>query len=97
MPGMLNESHLENIYTIVDCLIDETNPNIAKQRMRMQSNFPIKIEELTEYRSKLFALVFALYNYFREKNKTESKRIRKWKEVLTNDYLPEVWKIWNSN
>jgi hypothetical protein len=65
--------------------------------MRTQSNFPIRIEELTEYRSKLSALAFALYNYFREKNKTESKRIKKWKEVLTNDYLPEVWKIWNSN
>ena len=34
---------------------------------------------------------------FIEKNKTESKRTRKWKEILTNDSLPEVWKIWSSN
>jgi len=96
MPGMLNEFHLENISTTVDYLIEETIPNTVKQGMRTQSNFPIKIEYLTEYRSKLSALAFAMYNYFIEKNKTEAKRIKKWKEILTNDSLPEVWKVWDS-
>lgn len=96
MPEIITERQIENISRGIEYLIDETDPKIMKEKEQLHSKISIKTEEIPNYRSLASHLAFLLYNYFKNKHKTESKRMKNWKKALANDLLPEVRKIWDS-
>jgi hypothetical protein len=97
LPDRLMDCHINDICKAINYLIDDTSPDIIRERKRAGYWLPIEIKDIPHYRAEVSYLAYLLYKNLNRQNKKIARDISRWKEIFENDPLPEVKKIWKAN